>query len=106
MTRTGRFLPKDVIEHWPEVFGEVKLNVVPLRYLHTVLVNFKDGKTWEIKITAQTRRDGWSVFEKNLAEILNNYEDNIDNVDFKLDTHKVRKDIEKSTQKFLKRKKL
>jgi hypothetical protein len=106
VTHSGRYLPKDVIEHWPEVFGEVQLNVVPLRYLHTVLVNFKDGKTWEIKITAQVRRDGWTAFEKNLSEMLSNYEDAIDNVDFKLDTNKVRRDIESSTQRFLKKKKL
>jgi len=101
MTKSGRVLPKDVIDHWPEVFGDVRLNVVPIGYLHTVLVNFKDGKTWEIKITAQTKRNGWPAFEKNLAELCRNYEERIDNIDFKLDTHRVRKDIEKTTQKFL-----
>ena len=106
MTRSGRILPKDAIEHWPEVFGEVELNVMPLRYLHTVLVNFKDGKTWEVKITAKTKKEGWGAFEKNLAELFKTYESTIDNVDFKLDTERVRKDIEASTQKFLKKKKL
>jgi hypothetical protein len=106
VTNQGRILPKDVIAHWPEVFGEVQLNVLPLRYLHTVLVSFKDGKIWEIRITAKTKREGWSAFEKNLAEIFKTYEESIDNIDFKLDTEKVRKDIEASTQKFLKKKKL
>ena len=106
MTKPGRSLPKEVIEHWPEIFGEVKLNVMPLRYLHTVLVNFKDGKTWEIKITAKTKKEGWIAFEKNLMELIKNYEDNIENVDFKLDTPQVKKDIEASTHKFLKRKQL
>jgi hypothetical protein len=106
VTKPGRSLPKDVIEHWPEIFGEVKLNVMPLRYLHTVLVNFKDGKTWEIKITAKTKKEGWVTFEKNLMELIKNYEENIENVDFKLDTPQVKKDIEASTQKFLKRKQL
>ena len=106
MTKPGRSLPKDVIDHWPEIFGEVKLNVMPLRYLHTVLVNFKDGKTWEIKITAKTKKEGWIAFEKNLMELIKNYEENIENVDFKLDTPQVKKDVEASTQKFLKRKKL
>lgn len=106
MTKTGRPLPKDVIEHWPEVFGEVHLNVLPLRYLHTVLVNFKDGKSWEIKITAKTKREGWEAFEQNLAELFKTYESTIDNIDFKLDTERVRKDVESSTQKFLKKKKL
>jgi hypothetical protein len=106
VTKSGRILPKDVVEHWPEVFGDVHLNVLPLRYLHTVLVNFKDGKSWEIKITAKARKEGWPSFEKNLSDLCKNYEDNIDNVDFKLDTERVRKDIEKLTKQFLKKKKL
>lgn len=106
MTNPGRILPKDVIEHWPEVFGEVKLNIVPLGYLHTVLINFKDGKTWEIRITTQTKRRGWESFEQSLSEIFRTYEDSIDDIDFKLDTERVKKDIEKSTQKFLKQRKL
>jgi hypothetical protein len=106
MTKTGRPLPKDVIAHWPEVFEDIRVNVVPLGYLHTVLVNFKDGKTWEIKITQQTKRNGWDAFEKNLAELVKSYEANIDNIDFKLDTDKVKKDIVRTTQRFLKKKKL
>lgn len=106
MTKRGRKLPKDVVAHWPEIFGEVDLNVLPIGYLHSVLVNFKDGKTWEIKITSRTKKEGWGRFEKQLSELVSNYDDRIENVDFKLDTHRVRKDIEKETQKFLKKKKL
>jgi hypothetical protein len=106
MTSTGRILPKEVIEHWPEIFGEIKLNVLPLKYLHAVIVNFKDGKTWEIRVTAQVKKDGWESFEKNLSELVRNYEESIENVDFRLDTEKVKKDIKKSTDKFLKKKKL
>ena len=106
MTSTGKSLPKDVIEYWPEVFEEIKLRVLPLKYLHAVLITFKDGKIWEIRITAETRTDGWEKFEKKLSELFKTYEENIDNVDFKLDTIRVKKDIEKSTQKFLKKKKL
>jgi len=44
----GKKFPKDVIEHWPEVFGEINLNVVPLRYLDSITIKFKNGKVWEI----------------------------------------------------------
>ena len=104
MTLKGKELPKDVIEHWPEVFGEVKLNVLPLKYLSAVLINFKDGKTWEIKITTKTKREGWSSFEKSLSELCKAYESRIENIDFKLDTERVKKDIEKgevSSAKFV-----
>jgi hypothetical protein len=106
VTLSGRVLPKEVIDYWPEVFGEVKLNVLPLRYLDVVLINFKDGKVWEIKITAKAKRDGWESLEKTLSDLVNSYESKIDNVNFKLDTVRVKKDIEKSTQHFLKKRKL
>lgn len=106
MTHKGRTLPDDVVSHWPEVFGEIKLNAFPLLYLDKVLVNFKDGRTWEIRITTKTKKNGWKEFEKSLTELYRNYEDSIENIDFKLDTERVRKDIERSTQKFLKQRKL
>ena len=106
MSYSGRKLPKEAVAKWPEIFGEVSLNVLPLRYLQTVLVNFKDGKTWEIRITSHHKREGWPAFERNLEELVRTYDDRVQDIDFKLDTERVRKDIEKSTQKFLKKKKL
>ena len=106
MINTGKNLPKDVIDMWPEVLGDIELNVLPIKYLDTVLITFKDGKSWEIKITAKARKDGWPVFEQSFSELCKNYEESIENVNFKLDTERVRKDIERSTQKFLKKKKL
>lgn len=106
MTKSGRSLPKEVIECWPEVFSEVKLNVLPLRYLHAILVTFKDGKTWEIRITPADIKKGWDPFEKSLSELFRHYEERITSVDFKLDTKKIKKDIERSTKNFLKKKKL
>lgn len=106
MNSKGKIFPKEIIEHWPEVFGEVKLNVLPLGYLHSVLINFKDGKIWEIKVTAQTRTDGWLSFESNLRELMQGYGHQIDNVDFKLDTKRVRRDVTRSTDKFFKKRKL
>lgn len=106
MIDKGRILPKDVIESWPEVFGEVKLRVLPLRYLHAVLITFKDGKTWEVKITQEDQKKGWDTFESSLSELIKSYETRIDNIDCRLNTTKIKTDIEKSTRRFLKKKKL
>ena len=102
----GRKLPKDVIDYWPEVFGEVKLNVLPLRYLHAVLITFKDGKVWEVKITKEDHDKGWNSLEETIGELYKSYENRIDNIDFRLDTQSIRKDIETVTHKFLKKRKL
>jgi hypothetical protein len=102
----GKPFPKDVIEHWPEVFGEITLNVVPLKYLDSVTVTFKNKKVWEIKISAKQAQEAWDTFEMNLKEMLVSYESEIENVDFKLDTERVKKDMINNTNKFLKKRKL
>lgn len=102
--KLGRQLPKDVIDHWPEVYGEVKLNVLPLKYLSAVLINFKDGKTWEVEVTASTKKAGWDSLERLLTELFKTYENKIVDVDFKLDTRQIKIDIEQKTKNFLKKK--
>ena len=99
-------LPKDVIDVWPEVFEEVTIKTLPFLYLHSVVVNFKDNKTWEIRLTAKTKKEGWDSFYQNLDKLLSSYEENIEDVEFKMDAVKIKKDIEKLTNKFLKKKKL
>lgn len=106
MIDQGRTLPKDVIDCWPEVFGEIKLHVLPLKYLNAIFITFKDGKIWEVKLTPEDRKKGWESFEATLSDLFKNYENQIDNIDFKLDTERIRKDIETSTNRFLKKKKL
>ena len=101
----GKDLPKDVIDRWPEVFGEIKLNVVPLRYLRSVKISFKSGKVWEVDTIEDKSRD-WTFLENQLKEVISQYEENIYEVDFKLDTDRIKKDIIKSTKKFLKNNKL
>jgi gas vesicle protein len=101
----GKPLPKDVIDRWPEVFGEITLNVVPLRYLHAVKITFKNSKVWEIELKKQSKLN-WDDFEKQIKDVLSQYEENIENIDFKLDTDKIKKDITKNTNKFLNNKKL
>ena len=69
-------------------------------------VNFKNKKVWEIKINNKQIKAEWESFESNLKQMLSTYESEIENVDFKLDTTKIKKDMIKVTNRFLKRRKL
>lgn len=102
----GKQFPKDVIELWPEVFGEVTLNVVPLIYVHTLKITFKNKKIWEIETNKTSKALNWDDFQSQLRTVISEYESDIDNIDFKLDTDKIKKDITKKTKKFLNNKKL
>lgn len=98
----GKNFPEDVIQHWPEVFGDISLNVIPINYLDSITVTFKNGKIWELNVNKNSNEK----FELELKEWLSSYESDIENVDFKLDTERIKKDVIKNTNKFLKNRKL
>lgn len=105
MINGKKSLPSDVIDVWPEVFSEVTLNVLPLAYVDTVLINFKDGKSWEIGISPG-KNTKLKEFEKGISDIIRSYEDHIDDVDVKINTIKVKRDVQKSIKKMLRKIKL
>lgn len=102
----GKSLPDDVVKKWPEVFSEITLDVVPLKYLHAVRIIFKNDKIWEIEIKKNLKEGDWDNLETQIRDIVSEYESEIEKIDFQLDTEKLKKDIIKKTDKFLKNKKL
>lgn len=99
----GKSLPKDVIDQWPEVFGDINVKAVPLAYLHSMRIIFKGGKVWDVNIAGQAKQHGDDL-EEHLRELLANYEEEIEHIDFRLDVEKVKKDVIKETTRFLKKK--
>ena len=100
MPKKSSKLPPEVVDHWPEVFEDVSIDVVPLEYLDSIRVQFVDGRIWDIGI--DTKKNQVEDLEKSLDELFEQYQDAIENVDFRLNTTKVKEDITKRTQKFLK----
>ena len=103
MPKRNKKLPDDVVKHWPEVFRDVELNVVPIKYLHSVRVQFSDGKIWDIDVGKSKLKDSPEAVEKSLQDLFIEYEKNIEHIDFRLDTQKIKHDIQKSTASFLKK---
>ena len=60
-------LPKEVIDHWPEVLKDIHIDVVPLEYLNSVRVEFTDGKIWDIDIN--TDKKPVKDLEKDLKDL-------------------------------------
>jgi hypothetical protein len=99
-------LPPEIVDHWPEVFNEVEIKAVPIEYLKAIFVHFIDGKVWEIEIDKRKiRTEGARNLEDAIEDLLEEYEDVIDSVDFRLDTDKVKQDISRRTRSFLKKRK-
>lgn len=98
----GKKLPPDIVNHWPEIFDDVTIESVPIEYLHSVKITFEDGKVWEIDTSKNPK--GVPIDEA-LDALMEEYQDVIVNVDFRLDTEKVKEDITRRTKLFMKKRK-
>ena len=98
-------LPPEVISHWPEIFGDVEIKAVPIEYIHNVHVYFHDGKVWEIDMDKTGSSDGADQIESSLETFLEQYNEEISHVDFRLNTTKVVEDVKKRTKSFMKKRK-
>lgn len=92
-----------MIDQWPEVFSDVDVKAIPLEYLHSMRIIFEDGKVWDIDIANQAHISEFADLESHLSELLKNYEEEIEHIDFRLDVSRVKKDIIKKTRSFLKK---
>lgn len=87
-------------DHWDKILSEIDMDYIPLEYINTVIVTFNDGKEWEIDLKKSSHKD--TDVESVLDEFFREYQDDIENVDFRLNTKQLIQDINKRTKKFLK----
>ena len=100
-------LPPEVVSQWPEIFNDIEIKAVPIEYIHSVHVHFHDGKIWQIDIDKQqsSNKDAIDQIESSLETFLEQYDQEISHVDFRLNTSKVVADVKKRTKSFMKKRK-
>jgi hypothetical protein len=86
-------------EYWEEILESVDMDFLPIEYVSLVIVTFTDGKVWEIDLTKQSRE---TDVEDTLEKFFEEFEDTIENLDFRLNIEKIKKDIGRRTRRFLK----
>lgn len=106
MPSRKKSLSRDIIAKWPEVFKDIEVKAVPLEYLDSVEVTFTNGKRWLIQVNRTAENSDLNKdVEKSLNEMFQTYNAAIKNVDFKVDSERVKLDVQKRTKQFLKKKK-
>lgn len=98
-------LPKDIVDQWPEIFNEIDVKAVPLEYLDSMRIIFKDGKIWLFRLKNKSKIVETDEFKENLETLIDTYRENIEHIDFRLDVDRVKKDVVKKTNSFMKAKK-
>lgn len=100
-------LTPDVIEKWPEVLDHIDVKVVPIEYIRAVEVSFNDGKLWVLDIDNDkiVGEEGAYELESSLEELLEEYEEEVQGINFVVDIEKVKRDVTKRTHIFMKKRK-
>lgn len=96
-------LPQEVVDSWPEIFSDIDVHAIPLDYLESMRIIFDSGKIWDINISRYAKNVGVDDLEEHLKELIKEYEESIEHIDFRLNVAKVKKDVIKKTKSFLKR---
>lgn len=93
--------PKHLVDEWPEVFKDLYMDTMPVAYVEKMIIEFTDGRIWEIDVKKQLENDDPDGVAKKLLNSLTEYKDTIKNLDFKIDVGLLKADIEKKTKKIL-----
>ncbi len=95
---------RDRDQEWEDILDEIELTYLPIEYLKNIIVTFDDGTTWNIDVSASKKEQTAEDIEDSLDELFSEYDDSIETVDFRLDLEKVKRDLSKRVNKFLKKK--
>ena len=91
----------DTIKLWPEILKDIEIESIPSDYVVQIKVNFADGREWIIDMSDNEIPDVNKVIEDLQSE----YGKVISSINFNVDIDKIKKDIEKRTTVFLKKRK-
>lgn len=93
--------PSHIVKEWPEVFEDLYINTMPIAYVDTMILEFSDGRIWEIDVKAQTANTDPDEVAKKLLDTLSEYKDTIKKLDFKINIELLKQDIKNRTKSIL-----
>lgn len=102
MSKEGK-LPSEVVNYWPEIFKDIEIKAIPIEYIRAINVILTDGTVWTVDIDREKEAIDVDDIEQIIEEILEENEDSVETVDFKLDTEQIKQDIKKRTNQFMKK---
>ena len=93
--------PRHLVKEWPEVLEDLYMNTMPVAYLDRIHLEFADGRVWEIDIKTELKQKGPEDIADILLNTLQEYKEEIQKIDFKVDIEKLKRDIQDSSKSIL-----
>lgn len=76
------------------------MDTMPVAYVDTMVIEFTDGRVWEIDIKEQlAQKISPDDVAKKLLDTLSEYKDTVKKLDFKINIERLKSDIKNRTDK-------
>ena len=93
-------------DQWAKIFEELDLSTIPIKYISSIRIIFSDKKIWDIDIKkSKEMHSNNDTIESSLLKLFDEHHADIKNIDFRLDTKKIKRDVKKKTNSILGNKK-
>jgi hypothetical protein len=89
-------------EYWQEIFDSIDMEFLPVEYINTIIIKFENGTVWDINVKQSRSNQSIEAIEDALNELFEEYEDNIVNIDFRMDMNTLKTKLSKRVRRFLK----
>ena len=83
------------------MFEDLYMDTMPVAYVDVMILEFKDGRIWEIDIKEQLKSNHPDAVAKKLLDTLSEFKETIKSLDFKIDIEMLKADIKKRTNNIL-----
>lgn len=94
--------PQHLVKEWPEIFEDLYMNTMPVNYIRSLKLEFKNGRIWEIDVKEQLKEINPDVVSIRILDTFSEYKDEIVKINFDIDIDRLKKDIKESTDHFFK----
>lgn len=89
-------------EYWEEIFDSINIDILPIEYINKIIITFKDKTLWDIDVKDSRKNQSSDEIEDSLETLFEQYEDHIESIDFRLDFPRVKHDLSRRVNRFLK----
>lgn len=78
------------------------MDYLPVEYMNKVIIRFNSGTVWEVDIKDSKKKQTIDDIEATLEDLFEEYESDIESIDFRMDMETLRKDLNKRVARFMK----
>jgi hypothetical protein len=100
MPKTLFKAPNNIVKEWPEIFEDMWISTMPVIYLHTLQIEFNNGRIWEFELKENISDSDSTMLSNKLKDLLSEYYTSISRIHFELDIDRLKVDFSTIQNKF------